>query len=181
MVSNAQDLREEWRPDADQQFTVNIGYLYEGEQFLLHAAGQPFEGTNRITLTRTVRKSLDRIDHPQTIARLLARAIRTVAASNPNVGPNVTCTMVRRADVRFPSFSFGGGLVPLVGSGLQAEASYFRWPRDQQDPSQWIYSPGDPEALQHYGPNFTCNGMRVAGMQFGLSPLTPLPPPTFVP
>ena len=183
VVSNAQDLREEWRPEADQDFSVKIGYLHEDEPFLLHAAGQPFEGTIRAMLTRTIRKSLDRMDHPQTIARLLARAIRAVAATNRYVGPNVMCAMVRREDVRSPTGSFPGGMVPLASSGLQEEASYFRWPRGQKDSSQWIYSPGDPEALLHYGPNFTCGEVRWTGLLMGMgpSPLTPLPRPNFVP
>jgi hypothetical protein len=181
VVSNAQDLREEWRSEADQQFAVHIGYLDDRDRFLLHAAGQPFMDAGRITLTRSIRKALERTDHPQTVARLLARAIRTVAASNSYVGPNVMCTMVRRADVLSPAGMFHGAMIPLPGSGLQAEANYFRWPRGQQDSAQWIYSPGDPEALQHYGPNYTCNGLRVASVQFGPSPLPMLPRPNFVP
>jgi hypothetical protein len=110
VVSNAQDLREEWRPEADQQFSVKIGYLYEdeGEQFILHAAGQSFTGADRIMLARAIGRSLSRISHPQSIARLLARAVRGVAARNQYVGPNVMCTMVRRDEALSPSVTFGG-------------------------------------------------------------------------
>jgi hypothetical protein len=184
VVSNAQDLTEQWRPEADQDFTVHIGFLDERQPFRLHAAGQPFTGPLRTRLVRTIRGSLSRIDHPETLARLLARAVRDVAARNQAVGPNVMCTIVRRNQVRSRSGTFRGGMVPLVGE-LQVEASYFTWPHDGaaiQDPAQFIYSPYDPQALQCYGPNFACNGIRVMGVQMGPAPLpTSRRQPAFLP
>lgn len=184
VVSNAQTLTEQWRPEADQEFSVNIGFLNESEPFMLHAAGQPFTGPERIALERTIRRSLNRINHPESLARLLARAVRAVSARNGLVGPNVMCTMVRRDKVLSPTNTFAGGMTPLIPE-VQAEANYFKWPHGgPRDGSftQWIYSPGDPQALYHYGPNYTCGGLRMAGMQFGPSPLPTGPrPPTFVP
>lgn len=107
-MSNAQDLAEEWRPEADQDFTVYMRYLGYEEKFILHAAGQPFTGALRAILERTIRRSLSRINHPESLARLLARAVRTVAANNPLVSSNVMCTLVRRAKVTFTGASFIG-------------------------------------------------------------------------
>lgn len=170
VVSNAQDLTEQWRPGADQHFNVHVRYLNDEEPFLLHAAGQPFTGAPRIVLERTIRKSLSRIDHPESMARLLARTVRAVAVSNTSVGPNVMCTMVRRDEVLSPSNTFRGGLTPLTTRVVAREADYFKWPRDGT-PGQYIYSPSDPLALYHYGPNYACGELRIAGLQSGLSPL----------
>jgi hypothetical protein len=167
VVSNAQGLGEEWRPVADRDFTISLGFLPEDQSVLLHAAGQPLLQSIRTALQRDIRRSLARIHHPESLARLLARAVRAVAAENPAVGPNVMCTMVRRGDVGRQTTSVAvGGLVPLVPE-LQAEASYFRRPTGDDDPIQWIFSPADPTALVNYGPNYACSGIEIKGMIFG--------------
>jgi hypothetical protein len=97
VISNAQGITEEWRPLADQGFSTVIGMLRHEEPFLLHAAGQPFQGLDRLRLERSIRRSLDRIIHPESIARLLTRSIRGIADRNKKVGRNVMCTMVRRS------------------------------------------------------------------------------------
>jgi hypothetical protein len=170
VVSNAQDLTEQWRPVADQEFATYLRYLDEGEPFLLHAAGQPFTGTSRIALERMLRRSLGRVNHPESLARLMARAVRAVAANNPRVGPNVMCTMIRRTKVTTPTGSFTGGLIPLTTRIMAREADYFKWPRgpDGED-SQWIYYPSDPTALRHYGPNWTCGGLEAKGVEVNQS------------
>ena len=183
VVSNAQTLSEEWREEADQNFAVNFAFIDEGESFILYAAGVPFAGPARITLERTIHKSLHRIDHPESLARLLARAVREVSFRNRLVGPNVMCTIVRRDKVRSPATVFKGGLAPLIPE-VQAEANYFRWPHGGPDDggfTQFIYSPSDPGAVYYYGPNYTCGGLRVTGMLFGPSPLPGnLRPPSFI-
>ena len=184
VISNAQDLTEQWRPEADQNFSVHMRYLGDEERFILYAAGQPFTGIVRAELEREIRKCLSRIQHPESLARLMARAVRLVAASNPLVGPNVMCTMVRRASVASQTNRFVGGLMPLTAQRVVDEADYFKWVINGPDAGfgQWIYSPGDPQALLHYGPNYTCNGLRLAGMRFGPDPLPPdQGPPAFVP
>lgn len=184
VVSNAQEgLTEQWRDEADREFTVYLAWLAERQPFLLHAAGQPFAGEARAVLERSIRTVLPRIDHAESLARLLARAIREVAKDNRKVGPNVMCTMVRRDKVRSQLVSFRGGMVPLVDA-LREEASYFRWPRDGpsvDDPAQYIYSPGERSATLYYGPNYTCGGMFITGARFGPAPLPPAPEPTWKP
>jgi hypothetical protein len=97
VVSNAQGVTEEWRSQADQEFSAVIKFLEHDELFLLHAAGQLFEGPERVRLERTIRRSLERITHPESIARLLTRAIRGVADRNALVGPNVSGFLTPKA------------------------------------------------------------------------------------
>jgi hypothetical protein len=167
VVSNAQDLTEQWRPEADQQFTVHVGYLGEDQQFQLHAAGQPFAGPDRVRLERDIGRYLAHAQHPEPVARLLTRAIRVVAGRNQRVGPNVMCTMVRRDQVQTDTQTFVGGLIPLIPQ-LHAEAEFFRRSRDGE-PAQWIFSPVDPADMVHYGPNYACDGVQTAGILFGPS------------
>jgi hypothetical protein len=128
VISNAQGLAEEWRPVADQDFAVSVGYLPAEDACLFHAAGQRFTGPVRVALERDIRRCLDRACRPESVARLLTRAIRAVAATNPQVGPNVMCTIVRRDEVRDASGTFRGGMAPLI-TEVQAEAQYFKWAR----------------------------------------------------
>ncbi len=167
VISNAQGLTEQWCAEADQEFGVHIRFLKQDEPFLLHAAGQPFTGSLRTAVERDIRRSLDRITRPESLARLLARAIRSVAASNPLVGPNVMCTLVRRDKVRSPATMIRGGMVPLTQEVL-AEANYFKWPIDGPQKGEspfWIYSPGVPGSFPYYGPNYTCSGFQMKGMR----------------
>jgi hypothetical protein len=167
VVSNAQDLTEQWRPEADPQFTVHLGYLGENQQLQLHAAGQPFTGPERVRLERDIGRCLAHAQHPEPVARLLARAIRGVAGRNQLVGPNVMCTMVRRDQVRTGTQTLVSGPIPLVPQ-LHAEAEFFR--RTQEgEPAQWIFSPADPADVVHYGPNYTCDGVQTTGILFGPS------------
>lgn len=173
VVSNAQKLlSEEWRPQADRDFSVSRVFLDENSPFILHAAGQPFIGSERMSLERCLRKNLDRIDHPESLARLLTRSVRFVSARNRMVGPNVMCTIVRRDKARTPATVFRGGMAPLTPE-VRSEANYFKWPSGGSDDdfTQFIFSPGDPDAVYYYGPNYTCNELRVSGMLFGPSPI----------
>jgi hypothetical protein len=165
VISNAQGLTEEWRSVADQDFAVNMDYLTATDPYLLHAAGQPFAGPVRVTLERDIRRCLDRISRPESVARLLARAVRAVAAKNSWVGPNVMCTIVRRDQVRDTSGRFAGGMAPLIPE-VQAEANYFRWPRNG-DPAQWIFLPESPGAWPYYGPNIAVGDTQIKGTQMG--------------
>jgi hypothetical protein len=74
VISNAQGRKEEWRPIADQDFSISLVLLAEDEPFGLHAAGQPFIGPERSALERDIRRCLGRISRPESVARLLARA-----------------------------------------------------------------------------------------------------------
>ena len=164
VVSNAQGITEEWRPQADQDFSATIKFLEGDELFLLHAAGQPFEGPERLRLERSIRRSLARITHPESIARLLTRAIRVVAARNVRVGPNVMCTMVRRSQALTAPGNFQSGAIPATPG--RPEADYFRWLPDSKDPpGQWIYCPADREEFIYNTPNYAHPGAAY-GLRF---------------
>lgn len=168
VVSNAQDLSEAWREEADQEFSVHLGWLPPERSHMLHVAGQPLLTQERVQLERGLRKALGRVTHPEPIARLLTRAVRQVSARNVTVGPNVMCTMTRRANVRDKgNISLGGGLIPIA-PGYQSEASYFHRARGgTSGPARWIYSPADSSAADHYGPNYASSAMMMKGMYFG--------------
>lgn len=169
VISNAQGITEEWRPLADQEFSSVIRLLGRDEQFLLHAAGQPFEGLERVRLERSIRRSLERITHPEPIARLLTRAIRGVADRNRVVGRNVMCTMVRRSQALKAPGIFRSGTIPATPG--RPEADYFRWlPESEGPPGQWIYCPYDREEFIYNTPNYA-----YIGGSFGLL-LKPMPP-----
>lgn len=165
VVSNAQDLREAWRPTADREYQVHVGFLAEDADFQLHTAGQALTPPERVDLQRGLRRALRRVTGPEAFARLLARSIRTVSRRTAAVGPNVMCTLVRRDDVHSPSDQFGGGLVPIVPE-LMREEEYFRR-ADNEGGAMWIYSPGEPASLVHYGPNLAVAGTLMKGLLFG--------------
>jgi hypothetical protein len=174
VVSNAQDLRENWRVEADQDFSTYFAYLDCDTTFGLHAAGQALTEKERKALERDIRSCLKRDLLPEAIARLLARTIRAVSERNALVGPNVMCTFTRRKDVHGWNGSISGGLIPL-GAQTKSEAQYFRSNLDS--PSQWLFSPSDPLDTVHFGPNFACNGMQVTGIMLGPTELLPVPRP----
>jgi hypothetical protein len=164
VVSNAQGVTEEWRPHADQEFSSAIKFLEHDQLFLLHAAGQLFEGLERVRLERTIRRSLERITHPEPIARLLTQAIRGVANRNARVGPNVMCTMVRRNQALTAPGTFQSGAIPATPG--RPEADYFRWLRDSESPpGQWIYCPADREEFIYNTPNYAYLG-GAYGLRF---------------
>lgn len=166
IVSNAQGLSEEWRDTADREFSINIMSLEQDQKFGLHAAGVPFEGTTRTRLHRDVRRCIARSEHPETVARLLARAIREVSHRDRRVGPNIMCTLVHRDHARQPSTEYNSGAFPVSGSESHPpEADYFRILKDKY--AQFIYSPGNLEDLVFYGPNWTANGLMIQGPVFG--------------
>jgi hypothetical protein len=171
VVSNAQDLSEAWREESDQEFSVHLGWLPSERGHMLHVAGQSLLPHERVGLERGLRKALGRVAHPEPIARLLTRAVRQVSARNVTVGPNVMCTMTRRANVRDQgNIDIGGGLVPITHE-YQSEASYFQRARGGPSaPARWIYSPADPSAENHYGPNYASSVFMMKGMHFGRVP-----------
>lgn len=181
VVSNAQDLSRGWRPEASPQFGVHGGYLDEDRPFLLHEAGQPVPPALRTKTMRMIGACLRHGVHAEAVARLLARAIREVAQNNSAVGPNVMCTFVHREKVKASTQQvISGGPIPLVPE-VMAELSYFKRLRDATPP-RFIFSPGEPNELVHYGPNYAESGFQMKGSVFGPSnlvsiPTAPLPSP----
>jgi hypothetical protein len=174
VVSNAQSLSRGWRPEASPQFGVHGAFLSEEQPFLLHEAGQPVPTALRTQTMRMIAACLRRGVHAEAVARLLARAIREVARTNRAVGPNVMCTFVHREQVKASTKQvISGGPIPIVPE-VMAEFSYFKRLRDASPP-RFIYSPGDPGELVHYGPNYAESGLQMKGLIFGPSNLVPVP------
>jgi hypothetical protein len=174
VVSNAQDLSKGWRPQADPQFTVHAVFLAEDQLFRLHEAGQPVPPKVRTDVMRMIAACLRRGVQADAVARLLARAVREVSRTNPAVGPNVMCTFVHREEVKASdTLVIDSGPVPIV-TELMAESSYFTRMRNARPP-RYIYSPGEPHELVHYGPNFAAPGLQMKGSIFGPSSLVPVP------
>ena len=84
------------------------------------------------------------------------------------------CTFVHREQVKASTKqTISGGLIPINPEVLN-ELSYFRRPRSASPP-RFIYSPGDPGELVHYGPNYAESGLQMKGLLFGPSNLVPVP------
>ena len=173
-MSNAQTLAKGWKSYADSQFGVHWKFLPESDPFLLHEAGQPVPAEIRVPLERLVGECLRRDVIPEAVARLLARAIREVSTKNSAVGPNVMCTFVHRREVKpQASMNLGGGAVPIVPE-LMNEIAYFTRMQNPTPP-RFIYSPGSPTDLVHYGPNIAGDGFRMKGLTFGPTALVGVP------
>ncbi|WP_149038193.1 hypothetical protein [Kitasatospora sp. MBT63] len=165
VISNAQDLSEEWREEADQNFSVHLKFLPPDSLFMLHAAGQQLTGNERNQLERSIRRILEKTEGPEPIARVLARTIQAVSNRNARVGPNVMCAFAHRSRVFDNSIQLAGGLIPIV-TEMQYEAEYFKR-APNGDPARWIYSPASPSAAIHYGPNYANSGIQIKGIRFG--------------
>lgn len=174
VVSNAQDLSRGWRREAAPLFGVHAAFLAEDQKFLLHEAGQPVPSDLRSDTMRMIAACLRHGVHAEAVARLLARAIREVSRVNAAVGPNVMCTFVHREEVKASKqLVISGGAVPIVPE-LMAESSYFKRLRGAKPP-RYIYSPGEPHELVHYGPNYAESCLQMKGSIFGPSNLVPVP------
>ena len=115
VISNAQDLTEAWRATSDREFTAQIEFIDPEVDFRLHAAGQSLSTAERIHLERAIRQCLNRIKHPEPIARLLARA--SARGGRSTVVGGSMCTFVVResgaANCDFP----GARFLWLIASG----------------------------------------------------------------
>jgi hypothetical protein len=160
VVSNAQgDFTEAWRETASKRFGAVAGDLPLGQTFL-HVAGQPLPASLRARLVRQSREVIRRGNGPEAAARLLARAIQDVSSTNPGVGSNVTCILVRNMSEPLPSASGevtinAMGLIPLGEHALR-EANFFTSPhgdvREEQITSIFLPDARNPEIA--YGPSY---------------------------
>ena len=130
VVSNAQfDLSEEWAPTARTKFEVQRAGVRDGCWFL-HSAGQRIPAVIKRRLNRSLRVAVDRCAHPESAARLIARAVRDVHEVNASVGPSVNVVVIR--DLVRPADAngrvFGGPMMVPLGEHLLREANHFRGP-----------------------------------------------------
>ncbi|WP_328305847.1 hypothetical protein [Actinomycetospora sp. NBC_00405] len=163
LVSNAQTLAAGWEEEASRDFSVELQFVPQGH-LVLHATGVGLSPDYRRRLVKVVRRCVRRGLSPNSIARLLTRAIRAVSSWNGAVGGNVMSTIVRRADARKRFEGVSGSAIPLVPE-LFNEAQFFKLVKD--DRSQWIYCPRDFADRVHYMPNVACNGLQMTTGLFG--------------
>lgn len=148
-----------WRDTADQEFSTSVVFI-PPRKIALHVAGQGLSDDRKIGVTRLIRKCNRKNLSPNSIARVLCRAIRDVSVENARVGPNIMCTIVRRSQVRSEDISLRGGEIPLPFDAC-TEATIFRYRREAEP--NYLYFPEDLWERLHYTPNYTCGGIQVMG------------------
>ncbi len=164
VISNAQaGLNEEWQQEASLKFAVSQSFLRPDEPFVLHVAGQPLLAQERKELTRNIRRCIARTRHPESAARLLARAVQRVALRNAAVGANVMCVPIRRstAGVRI---SDELGLTIPVGENALNEIRVFQHAHHDLKPGLGIYLPAPGTPFAYFGPSYVDDKIQLAGM-----------------
>lgn len=139
---------------------------YGEPTFKLFRAGQPLEEEGEKALNRTLGKYFQKRQgrvRPETIGRLLTRAIQETAAINKNVGKNIICTFVPREyreDTGNNRQIHAGGMIlnrPVISEGPQqvippghlTEQERFMMP-PLEDLPRCLYIPGDSSSLPLY-------------------------------
>lgn len=85
VVTNAQaNLSQHWSPRASKRFHALIYVLGEDEGYFLHIAGQRVGTDTENRLHRDIRRVMARTVHPETLGRVLARTVQTIAKGNPD-------------------------------------------------------------------------------------------------
>jgi hypothetical protein len=162
IVSNAQfDLGESWADQAIKRFERTQVAVRGGSAFL-HAAGVPVPSKTRKRLERALRHALERGAQPESVARLLARAVRDVHETNPGVGPSVNCVIVR--DMAPPANNGAQLQIPVMTVPLGAyalrEANFFNGPAGhiKAEPVSSIFLPHPDHPEVALGPSFVMPG-----------------------
>jgi len=125
-ISNALDEDGQWLSVAQPAFTFR-GHAAPGSGTLLHftSAGQPLEMAHGKQVERELRRIIKGGAGPQSAARFLVEAVRSVAKRNKTVGSNVmvTCLPRKPAERAFA----GDHLISLDFSSPNLEANTFQY------------------------------------------------------
>lgn len=165
IISNFMGSNGDWLEQPYQKFSIFTIPLTEESNFKLFIAGQPLEkdGEKEIkTLIRCFQKRQGSV-RPETIGRLLTRAIQETAAINKNVGKNIICTFVPREyreDTGNNREIHAGGMIlnpPVISEGPQqvtppghlTQQERFMMP-PLGDLPRCLYIPGDSSSLPLY-------------------------------
>ena len=130
IISNFMNHEGEPQPPPYNKFRAyfNLPLPYDEPTFKLFRAGQPLEEDGEKELNRTLRRCFQKRQgrvRPETIGRLLTRAIQETAAINKKVGKNIICTFVPREyreDTRNNREIHVGGMIlnrPVTSEGQQ--------------------------------------------------------------
>jgi hypothetical protein len=168
IISNFMNHEGKPQPPPYNRFRAYFNYpLPYGEPtFKLFRAGQPLEEDGEKELNRMLRKCFQKRQskvRPETIGRLLTRAIQETAAINKKVGKNIICTFVpreyREDTVNNRQIHAGGMILnrPVTSEGPQqvtpprhlSEQERFMMP-PLDDLPRSLYIPGDSSSLPLY-------------------------------
>lgn len=168
IISNFMNHEGEPQPPPYNKFRAyfNLPLPYGEPTFKLFRAGQMLPGDGEKQLNRALRgcfqKRQDRV-RPETIGRLLTRAIQEAAAINEKVGKNIICTFVPRGyreDTGHNREIHAGGMIlnrPVTSEGSQqvtppghlTEQERFMMP-PLGDLPRCLYIPGDSSSFPLY-------------------------------
>jgi hypothetical protein len=146
VISNALNQNWHWLAEAQESFSY-FGMSLETDFFRLASVGQDLPGSIRKQLARRIRKYVNRERGPEAYIQLLASAIRGTSSVNPLVGKNLMAISL-----------------PLSGlSNSQGLSIPLKFPIDSKQAFA-LYLPDSPSEPTLYGPNYTCNGLDLAGI-----------------
>jgi hypothetical protein len=173
-VSNAERPDGTWNVHAADTFHDSLQWLGDRRGYLTWS-GASLRASEKIKMSREVRRCLARTHDPESAARLLARQVREVherqersgIGAAATVGKSVMCALVTRPEVRFPGgdLFIESNLVPVDGSRIEEE-SLFRAIPNRKSP-RYIYYPRDALQLVHYGPNWVLPDLAIKGLRLG--------------
>jgi hypothetical protein len=164
VISNFLDEKGTWAASAADELLAQSWSIPRQRQFLLFESGVPLRAATRKKLLRDIDRGFAHLAGPPAIARLLARAIRSEHAVNPEgpIGNNIMCTVVtREAQAGVPDYS--GGRWPLNDDAK--ESDYFRLSPNDAPDRYYFYWPSNPELRIHFGPDSVCVGKQIRDMK----------------
>lgn len=174
LCSNFHDDDGGMRDTADRAFTPRF-LAFGVEEAFIHAAGQPVPSELLNRLERQLREAVGRGVGPQSVGRLLSRAIRSVAATNDYVGRSIMCCILSRDAVGLIApgqFGMSTGLIP-VGLEDPPESAFFGTSHGSGHPLPiFIYWPSSPGGQLVQFPHITNLGINITEAQLTTPPIT---------
>lgn len=163
-ISNALDDRWNWLKQAQDDFRVRIVPFPKNGLFGFVDVGQRLNKEENGWLSRQLGQCIKRgATHPVSFIRLLAQCIRRVAVRNISVGNGLLAVSIPRAATSKPPAL----VTPLL-------------PPYRNDEVLSLYYPPTQFQGSFRAPNYTCGGMTMWGIEFGVSS-KPIEPPIEVP
>ncbi len=164
VISNFLDDQGRWGTFGGDNLSAQSWSIPKRRRFLLFESGVPLRAVRRKQLIRELDRAFAHRAGPPAIARLLARAIRSEHAIDPEgpIGDNIMCTVVSRyAEAGVPDYS--GGLWPLNDDA--GESDYFRLSTNDPAHRYYFYWPSNPKLRMHFGPDSVCLGKQIRDMK----------------
>ena len=147
-ISNIDAQPGELSATVRQEFRMSYSILPESVPFSFAATGQAFTESESAELSRSLRRCAEQRTGPLPATRLVAAAIRKVAARNSAVGQNLLAVSIPRNAVGRPDLE-------AVFSPPSLDALSF------------VYLPKGVDDGIQYGPNVACGGGSFTNLQAG--------------